>query len=76
MVIPPFFFLLLLPLLVVFPSFESKFDVVLLALFRSTTEKDDYLLAFFPKIHSLTGAEIDLALVNSGPNAPGVGEVP
>jgi hypothetical protein len=39
--------------LVVFPSFECELDVVLLALFRSTAEKDDYLFAFFPKIHSV-----------------------
>jgi hypothetical protein len=37
--------LLLLSPLVVFPSFKRKLNVVLLALFRSTAENDDYLLA-------------------------------
>ena len=50
------FFPLLLPQLVVFPPFECKLDVVLLALFRSTAKKDDCLFAFLPKIYSVTGA--------------------
>jgi hypothetical protein len=47
-----------------------------LALVRTTAEKDEYLLAFFPKIHSVTGAEIDFALVNASPYTFGVGKVP
>ena len=45
------------------PSSECKIDVVLLALFRSAAKKDDYQLAFFPKIHSITWVKINLALV-------------
>jgi hypothetical protein len=73
----PFFFFLLLPsLLVVCPSFECKLDIVLLALFRSAAKKNHYLLAIFPKIHAVIGAEIDLALVNTGTNTFGIGEIP
>ncbi len=63
-------------MLVIFPSFVCKPDVALLALFRSTTKKDDCPLAVFSKIHSVAGAEVDLAPVNTGPNAFGVGEIP
>jgi hypothetical protein len=58
------------------PSFECKIDVVLLALFRSAAKKDDYLLAFFPKMHSITWAKINLALVNTSTNTFGIGEIP
>jgi hypothetical protein len=48
----------------------------LLALFCATTKKNDDLLAFFAEIHSITGAKIDLALVNARADALGIGEVP
>jgi len=47
-----------------------------LALFRSAAKKDHYLLAIFPKILSIHWAKIDLALVNTGTNTFGIGEIP
>jgi hypothetical protein len=46
-----------------------------LALFPSAAKKDHYRLAIFPKIHSITWAKIDLALVNTGTNTFGIGEI-
>jgi len=63
-----------LSLPVIFPSLKCKFDVVLLALLRSTAKKDDDLPAFFPKIHSIAWTKIVLALVNASPKTFGVGE--
>jgi len=58
-------FLLLLPLLVIFPTVECQPDIVLLPLFRSTAKKDRNLLAAFSKIHSVAGAKSDLAFKNT-----------
>src|SRR5215469_13089632 len=67
--------MLFLSQLVVLPPFERELDVVLLALFCATTKKDDYLLSFFPKIHTIAGTKIDLTFVNASPNTLGIGEV-
>jgi hypothetical protein len=66
----------LLLALVVFPSVECQPDVVLLALFRSTAEKDDNPFALFAKVHAITRAEMDLALKNAASNTFHLGEVP
>ena len=68
--------MLSLPLLVVFPAVECQTDIVLLALFRSTAQKDHDLLAVFPKVHPVAWAEIDLALKNTGSNTLDVRKVP
>jgi len=68
--------MLFLSQLAVFPPFEREFDVVLLALLCATTKKNDYLLAFFPKIHTIAGTKIDLALLDASSNTLGIGEVP
>jgi hypothetical protein len=68
--------MLFLPQLVVFPPCERELDVVLLALLCATTKKNDYLLAFFPKIQTISGTKIDPALVNASSNTLGIGEVP
>ena len=70
------FFLLPLPLLVVIPSVKRQTDIDLLALFRSTTQKNHNLFAVFSKVNAVAGTEIDPALKNTSADTLDVGKVP
>lgn len=51
-------------------------DVILSALFRSTSEKAGNLLANFPKIDTVSGTKIDSAFKNTGSDTLHVEEIP
>jgi hypothetical protein len=51
-------------------------DIILLALFRSPSEKDDNLFAILSKIDAVSGTKIDSAFKNTGSNTLHVGEIP